>query len=109
MAIKKPQKHPSSEEARAIFHAAFDKGGRVFYTKHARKRMRERNIDANDLMELSRSGLVYDPPEPHTTTGNMVYRMEHSKFGIKVAFTIVNKKTMRVVTVMDGDKRGSGR
>jgi len=109
MNTKKPKKHPSSEEARSIFHAAFEKSGRVIYRKHARERMQERDIDANDLMELSRCGFVYDPPEPHIKTGDMVYRMEHSTFGIKVAFTIVNKKTIRVVTVMDSHKRGSGR
>jgi len=104
MTAKKSKKHPNKEQAREIFHAAFDKGGRVFYRKHARDRMLERDIDANDLIELSRCGLVYDPPEPHIKTGDMVYRMEHSKYKVKVCFTIINRKTIRIVTVMDSGK-----
>ncbi|MCH8313014.1 MAG: DUF4258 domain-containing protein [Nitrospinae bacterium] len=104
MTTKKPKKHPSKEEARAIFHAAFDKGGTVIYPKYAKARMKERDIDANDLMELSRCGFVYDSPEPHIKTGDMVYRMENSKLVIKIAFNIVNKKTIRIITVMDSGK-----
>ena len=106
MTKKQTKKHPSKEEARSIFHAAFEKGGRVSYPQHARMRMEERGIDANDLMELSRCGLVYDPPEPHIKTGEMVYRIENSKLGVNVAFNIMDKNTIRIVTVM---YRGKGR
>lgn len=100
MPRKKTKKTPSKEEARNIFHRAFGDGS-VRYTNHSRDRMGERGIDANDLMELSVVGLIYNEPEPDKNTGEMKFLIECQKMNLKVVFTIHNKKTIRLITVMN--------
>ena len=93
----------AKEEARKIFQAAV-KDQSVIFPQYARKRMKERKLDTNDVLNLAHSGICANEPEKHIKTGNWTYRIESLVLGIRSVFTIENienKKKVRIVTVFD--------
>jgi len=90
----------SKEEARSIFQKAL-KGGSARLGRYVRLRMREREVDNNDILHLAKSGLVLNPPEPHIKTGELNYRIESQTQKLKVVFSIVDPNTVRLITVLD--------
>lgn len=63
--------------------------------------MVERGVDANDLIGLARSGVVYKDPEVDITTGQWKYTIENPSTFLKVVFIVSSEKKIRLVTVMD--------
>lgn len=63
--------------------------------------MSERDIDTNDILELGRSGVVFNEPEPHIKTGDWTYRIESQKTNAKAVFVIVSQDRVRLLTVLD--------
>lgn len=86
---------------RKVFYEAFEAGS-VSYSKHFRKRMAQRGVDANDLMKLASCGMIYNPPEIDINSGCEKYRIEHSGMNLKVIFTLLEEgNKIRLITVMD--------
>lgn len=98
--MAKAGKPYSKEQAREIFYRAFSDGF-VIYTHHVREQMRSRGGDANDLIELSKSGLVYDEPEPDIKTGQLKYAIERQLPFLKVVFTIPGKNKIVLITFIN--------
>jgi hypothetical protein len=96
--------NPSKEQARKIFSQAFINGS-VFYTTHCRERMAERGVDVNDLIGLSKGGLVYNEPEIDIKTGEKKYTIEHPSPPLKAVFIIASEKKIRLLTVITGRKK----
>lgn len=88
----------SNRDAQKIFRQAWQEGGAIL-THHCRIRMSEREVDTNDLMTLSRTGVVADPPECDIKTGEWKYIIERKKPLLKAVFTIPGKDTVRILTV----------
>ena len=97
-----PERTPASpytkEKAQGIYRQAF-KDRAVILTHHGRQRMRERDVDANDLLALTRVGIVFKPPEPDIKTGQWKYIIERHKPRLKVVFTIEEGMKVRILTV----------
>lgn len=92
----------TKEAALKIFQRAFKGDGSFTITKHCKERMRERDVDINDLKSLSLCGRIYDPPEPHIKSGCLIYKMEHPDRKLKVCFAIAttsHQEVVRLVTV----------
>lgn len=89
----------SKDEARQIFQTAFLYGS-VRLTKHCREQMEKRCIDNNDLLNLARSGIIVNAPEPHIKTGDWNYRIESSDGHLKTQFAIIDAHIVRIITVM---------
>jgi hypothetical protein len=96
--LQKPP--PSKEEARKIFQRSVMDGS-LISTRHARKRMKEYSRDHNDVLELARSGMVFNEPEPDIKTGELVYRIESQRIGFKGQFICVSESCARLLTVMN--------
>lgn len=94
---EKPVKCYSGEEAKRIFQQAW-KEGSVILTKHCRERMKERDIDNNDLIMLARLGAVFDPPEIDIKTGEWKYTIERRKPLLKAVFTVLSGNKIRLLT-----------
>lgn len=102
--MKKDNPSYHKEQARKIFTQAFIDGS-VLYTKHCRERMAERGVDVNDLIGLSKGGLVYNDPEIDINTGAQKYTIEHPSPYLKAVFIIVSEKKIRLLTVISDRKR----
>lgn len=89
----------SKEKARIIFRRAFLEGGSVVSPTHARGRMKDHDLDTNDLLQLARVGQVLNEPEQHIKTGNMTYRMEMADPPVKAVFTILGPNRVQLITV----------
>lgn len=90
-----PHKY-SKEEARGIFKNACCDGSVVF-PKYARKKMRERDIDNNDILKLAKAGMVANAPEMDIKTNEWTYRIESDE--LKVVFVIPSPSMVRLITV----------
>ena len=88
----------SKDDAKKIFRQSVQ-GGSVIFTRHCRERMKERDVDNNDLLALSRTGIIHNPPEPHIRTGELTYRIERSDPVLKVVFSIPYPNKVRIITV----------
>jgi len=95
----------TKEQACKIFKAAFV-CGTVIYTNHSKERMMEYEVDANDLLALSKSGFVLNSPELHPKTGAWNYRIEHPTETLKVVFEVIDKKKIkiRLITVIGNNQ-----
>ena len=89
----------SIEVARAIFKKSVRQGAFIS-TKHARKRMHERQVDNNDILGLARTGVVLNPPELDIKTNEWTYRIESDSLGLKAVFTIPDPNRVRLITVI---------
>jgi hypothetical protein len=89
----------SKEEARMIFRKSVSDGS-ILFRKHASARMKEYGLDNNDVLELSRSGLIFNEPEVSINTGDMLYRIESDKLKIKAQFICMSESKVRLITVM---------
>ena len=52
--------------------------------------------------------MVYNHPEPHIKTGEWVYTIERQDPFLKVPFVIADKKSIRILTVIN-ERKGRGR
>ena len=93
--LETPHKY-SKEEARSIFQNACCDGS-IISPKYARKRMRERDIDNNDILRLAKTGIVAKASELDIKTNEWTYRIETNDF--KVVFVIPNPNCVRLITV----------
>lgn len=89
----------SIEVARATFRKAVRQGAFIS-TKHARKRMHERQVDNNDILSLARTGVVLNAPELDIKTNEWTYRIESDSLRLKVVFTIPGPNRVRLITVI---------
>lgn len=89
----------SVEDARAIFKKSVRQGAFIS-TKHARKRMQERQVDNNDILSLTRTGVVRNAPELDIKTNEWTYRIESDGLRLKAVFTIPNPNRVRLITVI---------
>jgi len=48
----------------------------LFYKRHAKERMAERDLIMGDVLHVLRHGFVHDDPEPATQDSYFKYRME---------------------------------
>lgn len=89
------------EQAQQCFREAMFSGSYLL-TDHTRKRMRERDITANDLLTLGRTGVVLRNPERHLITKEWTYRMECKTPDIRAVFTVEKhlRIRIRIVTVI---------
>jgi hypothetical protein len=89
----------SIEDARATFRKAVREGAFIS-TKHARKRMHERQVDNNDILSLARTGVVLNAPELDIKTNEWTYRIESDSLQLKAVFTIPDPNRVRLITVI---------
>ena len=89
----------SIEVARATFRKAVRQGAFIS-TKHARKRMHERQVDNNDMLGLARTGVVLNAPELDNKTNEWTYRIESDSLQLKAVFTIPGPNRVRLITVI---------
>lgn len=77
---------------------------RVFITRHARDRMRERTVLQDEVYECLRQGLIRLTPEPDLKTGNLVCRMERYVCGRSIGICVAladDDPDLIVVTVLE--------
>jgi hypothetical protein len=89
----------TKDDARAIFRKAC-RDGAVVSTKHSRKRMHEYQIDNNDILNFARIGIVRNAPEIDIKTNEWCYRIESDAHRVKVVFTILGSRRVRLITVI---------
>lgn len=89
----------SKEEAREIFRRAL-KYGRWMSRKHARARQIERGVENNDILNLSKTGLVLKEPELDIKTNQMKYTIESNNSELKIVFTILDQSRVRLITII---------
>ena len=87
----------SIEVARATIRKAVRQGAFIS-TKHARKRMHERQVDNNDMLGLARTGVVLNAPELDNKTNEWTYRIESDSLQLKAVFTIPDPNRVRLIT-----------
>ena len=56
----------------------------ISYTKHARKRMKTRNLKTGDLLNVLHKGKIYDDPEEEN--GSWRYRVQTQNITVVIAF-----------------------
>ena len=94
-----PKKYPK-EDARKIFQKALEGGGWVS-RKHARIRQIERGIDNNDILNLSKTGVILNEPELDIKTNQMKYTIESLDHKLKIVFNVLDDCRVRLITVMN--------
>jgi hypothetical protein len=83
----------NSQVERLIRSIAVD-GVRVFYTAHARMRMRQRHVTQEIVLEVLRQGKLVGVPEPNAGRGSLECRMERYCTGRQIGV---------IVAISDGD------
>jgi|GEM_PF-6769830 len=94
-----PPKYPK-EQAREIFQRALKEGGWVS-RKHARIRQIERGIDNNDILNLSKTGVILKEPELDIKTNQMKYTIESQDHKLKIVFNVLDACRVRLITIMN--------
>lgn len=77
---------------------------RVFITRHARDRMKERTVLQDEVLECLRLGVIALTPEPDLKTGHLVCRMQRYVCGRNLAICVAlddNDPDLIVVTVLE--------
>lgn len=78
--------------------------GRVFFTQHARLRMRQRGVTFAQVLEVLQRGVLRRKPEPDLKTGHTLCRMERVIAGRNVGAVVALKSIVAeqgaIVTVM---------
>lgn len=69
----------------------------VIWTKHARDRMRDRDLIVSDVLFVLKGGFVYAEPEPSTQVGLYKYQIESRSPNS-------NGRTVRVVAIPDAQR-----
>jgi len=64
--------------------------------------MREYGVDNNDILCLTRSGVVLNEPELDMKTNEWTYRIESDTLKLKAVFCIPDPKKVRLITVIAG-------
>lgn len=76
---------------------------RIFWTAHAKLRMRQRKVHLDDVLDCLRKGRIGLPPEEDLKTGNLVCRMEWYGAARNLAVCVAlddNDPHLLVVTVI---------
>ena len=73
----------------------------VFFTRHARTRMRERHITQMQVLEVLKRGVIRREPEPDLKTGHTQCRMERAITGrhIGVVLALAGPSATSVIVV----------
>lgn len=92
--------HLSEPNARRILREAADESGRVFFTTHAEKRMKERRITRVQVLRCLRHGTITEAPAWSSTKGTWELRVEYVTAGdqIRVGAAIDPEEMVIVVT-----------
>ena len=85
-----------NRRARKMLSEIIDKfSGGVAFAKHAKERMRERNLSAVDVWNVLCAGNIYKKGEYNKDRNNWVYVVETNKIGVVFAF----KSTTGIVII----------
>lgn len=60
----------------------------IFWTEHARLRMRQRHITMPMALDVLKSGVIYDEPEPDIKTGHIKCKLERFVAGRQLALVV---------------------
>lgn len=88
---------------RLIRSVAVD-GARVFYTAHARTRMRQRHVTQEIVLEVLRQGRLVGVPEPNADRGSLECRMERYCTGRQIGVIVAisdDDPDLIIVTVIE--------
>jgi len=95
---------PSLPQLQAWIRAQATDSSRVFFTKHARTRMRQRGVTHMMALEVLQQGVITQPPEPDMRFAGLKCRMQRLVCGIAVAVVVYVEYPaphLVVVTVID--------
>jgi hypothetical protein len=98
---KRQKPHTKSEATRLIKAIARDKEGMVNVRSHAKKRMKERNVDMLDVLCAFRNGRILEAPEWDTGHNEWKYKFTGNNVnGEAIAIvTNINKKEKQIVLI----------
>jgi len=95
---------PSLPQLQAWIRAQATDSSRVFFTKHARTRMRQRGVTHMMALEVLQQGVITQPPEPDLRFTGLKCRMQRLVCGMSVAVVVYVEypaPDLVVVTVID--------
>ena len=97
----KRTKHNKSEASRLIKTIARDKDGMVNVRSHAKKRMKERNVDMLDILCAFRNGKVLDDPKWDKDHNEWKYKFTGNNVeGDPITIiTNINEKNKQIVLI----------
>ena len=98
---------PSDRQLERHIRQSAKDSTRVFYTTHARKRMRQRHVNDPMVLEVLRLGSLALPPEPDMKHPGLLCRMQRFVAGMQVAVVVYVEypaTDLVVVTVLDVKK-----
>ena len=103
MAIKPLLLPLSGPMALQIIREAAKNSSRVFFTSHARTRMRQRAISITQVLRCLRSGRISEGPAPDVMKGGWKCTLEHytagEQLGVSIGMESVQAKEVTVITV----------
>ena len=95
---------PSMAQWEALVRELATDSGRIFFTRHATERMRQRGVTHAQVLEVLQRGVIRCEPEPDMKTGHTLCRMERHiagrSVGAVVALQSAQADSGAVVTVM---------
>lgn len=95
---------PTTAQWEASIRALAQDSGRVFFTHHAKVRMRQRGVTFGQVLEVLQRGVIRREPEPDLKTGHTLCRMERHiggrNVGAVVALQRIDTERGAVVTVL---------
>jgi len=93
---KRPEPHNKSEATKLIKAIARDKEGMVNVRSHAKKRMKERNVDMLDILCAFRNGRILETPE---------WDIDHNEWKYKFTGNNVDGDPIAIITNIDEKKK----
>jgi len=95
---------PSRKQLERWIREQATNSAKVFFTKHARQRMRQRGVTDVMVLEVLRKGAMQREPEPDMRHAGLTCRMERLVCGVQVAVLVhveYPAPDLTVVTVID--------
>ncbi len=103
MAVKPVLLPLSGPLALKIIQEAGKDSSRVFFTAHARARMRQRRISITQVLRCLRRGKISEGPAPDVMKGGWKCTVEHytagEQIGVSVGIETTESKEVSVITV----------
>lgn len=98
---------PSDRQLEKHIKQSAQDSSHVFFSKHARQRMRQRYVNDSMVLEVLRLGSFALPPEPDIKNPGLLCRMHRFVAGIQVAVVVYVEypaNDLVIVTVIDVKK-----
>lgn len=107
MAVKPVLLPLSGPLALKIIQEAGKDSSKVFFTAHARARMRQRRISITQVLRCLRHGKISEGPAPDVMKGGWKCTVEHytagEQIGVSVGIETTESKEVSVITVFHVD------